>query len=165
MKQIWYELKSQPVISAVTVIGTALAMFLIMVVVMLHQVTVIDLAPKTKRSRTLYMGRGILEGFGSNENVIQSNLSTAIAAELTESLEEAEATSIYCPYVTSVLANTEGNPTFAADAKRVDDGFFRIIDLEFIAGKPFDRADIMSDLRKVSPNRWRVGLSRATALT
>ena len=90
MKQIWYELKSQPVISAVTVIGTALAMFLIMVVVMLHQVTVIDLAPETKRSRTLYMGRGILEGFGSNENVIQSNLSTAIAAELTESLEEAE---------------------------------------------------------------------------
>lgn len=149
MKQIWYELKSQPVISAVTVIGTALAMFLIMVVVMLHQVTVIDLAPETKRSRTLYMGRGILEGFGSNENVIQSNLSTAIAAELTESLEEAEATSIYCPYVSRALANTEGNPTFAADAKRVDDGFFRIIDLEFIAGKPFDRADIMSDLRKV----------------
>ena len=42
MKQIWYELKSQPVISAVTVIGTALAMFLIMVVVMLHQLFTFD---------------------------------------------------------------------------------------------------------------------------
>lgn len=148
MKQIWYELRSQPVISAVTIIGTALAIFLIMVVVMLHQVTVIDIAPETKRSRTLYMGRGILEGLGSNRMSIQSNLSTAIATELTESLEGAEAASIYCPYISSVLASTEGNPTFAADAKQVDDGFFRIIDLKFIAGKPFDRADMMADLRK-----------------
>lgn len=148
MKQIWYELRSQPVISAVTIIGTALAIFLIMVVVMLHQVTVIDIAPETKRSRTLYMGRGILEGLGSNRMSIQSNLSTAIATELTESLEGAEEASIYCPYISNVLASTEGYPTFAADAKWVDDGFFRIIDLKFIAGKPFDRADMMSDLRK-----------------
>ena len=148
MKQIWYELKSQPVISAVTIIGTALAMFLIMVVVMLRQVTVIDLAPETKRSRTLYMGRGILKGYGSDPMEIQGNLSAAIAAELTDSLDGAEATSLYCPWISSVLASTEGNPTFTTDAKQVDDGFFRIIDLEFITGKPFDHADIISGLRK-----------------
>lgn len=148
MKQIWYELKSQPVISSVTIIGTALAMFLIMVVVMLHQVEVINLAPETQRDRTLYMGRGILKGYGSNPMEIQSNLSAAIAAELTDSLDGAEETSLYCPYVSGVLASTEGNPTFTTDAKQVDDGFFRIIDLEFIAGKPFDHADIMSGLRK-----------------
>ena len=102
MKQIWYELKSQPVISAVTIIGTALAMFLIMVVVMLRQVTVIDLAPETKRSRTLYMGRGILKGYGSDPMEIQGNLSAAIAAELTDSLDGAEATSLYCPWFSGV---------------------------------------------------------------
>ena len=39
--QVLYEMKHQPVIGVVTVIGTALAIFLIMIVVMMHLVTVI----------------------------------------------------------------------------------------------------------------------------
>ena len=50
MKQIIYELKSQPVVSGVSIIGTALAIFLIMVVVMLQPVSYTHLTlPTTER--------------------------------------------------------------------------------------------------------------------
>ncbi len=148
MKQIWYELKSQPVISAVTIIGTALAMFLIMVVVMLHQVEVINLAPETQRDRTLYLGRAVIYPAGSDSYWGCSDMSTSMAVELTDCLTDAEIASIYSLSPDEMLVNAEGSPTFTADVKEADDGFFRIMDFNFMAGKPFTRADVDSRLRK-----------------
>ena len=54
MKQIIYELKSQPVVSGVSIIGTALAIFLIMVVVMLQEMEVTPIAPESNRDRFLH---------------------------------------------------------------------------------------------------------------
>ena len=53
LRQVLYDMKHQPVIGIVTMIGTALAIFLIMVVVMMNRVTVAPFAPETNRDRTL----------------------------------------------------------------------------------------------------------------
>lgn len=44
--QAWAQLRQQPVMSAVSIAGTALAIFLIMLVVMMQQVKVALLRPK-----------------------------------------------------------------------------------------------------------------------
>lgn len=54
MNRIISELKSQPLIGAVTIIGTALAVFMIMVVVMLQSVSTTPFAPE---HRCDYHGR------------------------------------------------------------------------------------------------------------
>ncbi len=51
--QILYDLRHQPVISGVTLIGTALTIFLIMVVVMIQQIPVLPFAPESNRPRLL----------------------------------------------------------------------------------------------------------------
>ena len=43
--QAWAQLRQQPMISAVSIAGTALAIFLIMLVVMMQQVKVAPFAP------------------------------------------------------------------------------------------------------------------------
>ena len=54
IKNIWSDIKEQPMLSGVSIIGTALAIFLIMVVVMLQEVKVAPFAPESNRERLLY---------------------------------------------------------------------------------------------------------------
>ena len=49
--QAWAQLRQQPVMSAVSIAGTALAIFLIMLVVMMQQVKVAPFAPESNRDR------------------------------------------------------------------------------------------------------------------
>ena len=46
--QAWAQLRQQPLMSAVGIAGTALAIFLIMLVVMMQQVKVAPFAPESK---------------------------------------------------------------------------------------------------------------------
>ena len=49
------QLRQQPIISAVSIIGTALAIFLIMLVVMMQQVKTAPFAPESNRHRFLHV--------------------------------------------------------------------------------------------------------------
>lgn len=49
--RIWIQLRHHQVISAVSIAGTALAIFLIMLVVMMQQVRVAPFAPESNRKR------------------------------------------------------------------------------------------------------------------
>ena len=51
--QILYDMRHQPVIGWVTIIGTAMAIFLIMVVTMIQEVAVTPFAPESCRDRLL----------------------------------------------------------------------------------------------------------------
>ena len=53
--QAWAQLRQQPLISAVSIAGTALAIFLIMLVVMMQQVKVAPFAPESNRDRFLHV--------------------------------------------------------------------------------------------------------------
>ena len=53
--QAWAQLRQQPMISVVSIAGTALAIFLIMLVVMMQQVKVAPFAPESNRDRFLHV--------------------------------------------------------------------------------------------------------------
>ena len=70
-QQAWAQLRQQPLISGVTVAGTALSIFLIMLVVMMQQVQVEPFAPESNRDRFLHVKWGSItnEAWGdSNSN-------------------------------------------------------------------------------------------------
>ena len=54
-QQAWAQLRQNPIISVVNVTGTALAIFLIMLVVMVQQVQVEPFAPESNRDRFLHV--------------------------------------------------------------------------------------------------------------
>ena len=57
-QQAWAQLRQQPLISGVTVAGTALSIFLIMLVVMMQQVQIEPFAPESNRDRFLHVKWG-----------------------------------------------------------------------------------------------------------
>ena len=149
IRNIWNNLKEQPVLSGVSVTGTALAIFLIMVVVMLYEVKVVPFAPESNRERLLYADYGsiysIKDGPDWNSNGGQSEASLK---KLYKGLESAEAVSIYLAWLESAPASLPGQPSVSVDMRACDADFFKAFNYSFIHGVPFSESDFESGIKK-----------------
>lgn len=141
LQQAWAQLRQHPLIGVVNVTGTALAIFLIMLVVMTQQVKVEPFAPESNRDRLLYVSFcsvGNKEwGEGDTSN---GAMSESTAKALYQSLTTPEAVTIYSWGYTSTPVCLPGQPTTMADVKQTDDVFWRVFDFSFTDGKPYDHA-------------------------
>ena len=54
LKQIWYELRHQPMVTITSVMGTAFAIFLMMAVFMTSSLDTVPVAPETNRPRLMF---------------------------------------------------------------------------------------------------------------
>lgn len=147
IRQAIYDLKSQPVIGCVTIIGTALSIFLIMVVVMVQQVGVVSFAPETNRNRTLY-GKYIHTKNDSGGDS-SSSMSAEAARKLYGDLKSAEASSVFYDAEMTIDVNVPGKPTSVHYIRPTDDQYFRVFEYKFLSGRPFDRAEFESDQKVV----------------
>ena len=140
-QQAWVQLKQHPIISLVSVAGTALAIFLIMLGVMLQQVRVEPFAPESYRDRYLHvkwMSIGNKDwGPDSNSN---GAMGERTGRECFKSLTTPEAVTLYVCYPLPNPVALPGQPSFKAEVRMTDDDFWRVFNFSFIDGKPFDRA-------------------------
>ncbi len=149
IKQVITELKAQPVIAWVTIIGTALAMFLIMVVVMLNQVNVVDLAPESNRHRLLYATFMRGRDTTKESNIMNtSSLGAPVIDAVFRPLTTPERITVFTKWNDEQTVSTPGVAGFIADTKSTDEQYFRVYDFTFLAGAPYDSADVASHLRK-----------------
>lgn len=149
MKQIINELKSQPVIAWVTIIGTALAIFMIMVVVMLNQVGTVPMAPESNRNRLLYVTS--MRAWSTDTTDQWSSSSgpgKAVLDMVFRELKTPEDMGLFTRFNDEQTAGVPGQGTELVDTRRSDEGYFRIYDFDFIAGAPYDSADVASHLKK-----------------
>lgn len=140
LKSIIYNLRKQPVITAVSIIGTALAIFLLMVVVMIQQTGVMEMAPEINRNRTLHV-RWIC--INSEEYQISGSMSRYAAEELLGNLEDVESLGIYTDNE-NVEASIPGKPLLVNESRKVNGEFFNIIKYDFIQGAPFTEDEVNS---------------------
>ena len=135
------QLRQHPIISAVSIIGTALAIFLIMLVVMMQQVKTAPFAPESNRERFLhghYLSIGNKEwGEGDTSN---GPMSVQTAKELWQSLKTPESVTIYGAGVISTPASLPKKAASSFDLRQTDDVFWKVFDFTFIEGKPYDKA-------------------------
>ncbi len=141
-------MRQQPVLSVISVIGTALAIFLIMVVVMLNQVSVAPFAPESNRDRFLHAKYGSIKMDDGGGNNYDSNgpYSYKSIESLYKNLKGAEATTAYTSYKISGNVNVVGGPSVKIDYIGTDADFWRVFDFTFIEGKPYDEAAVESGL-------------------
>lgn len=137
--QLLYDLRHQPIIAWVTLIATAMSIFLIMVVVMMQRVQVIPFSPESCRDRLLL---GIYIHAKSTENSQNNNdgsagLSYSAARTLYEDLDGVEHTSFITPTTEKIDVRGSSGETFAVNSRRVDSEFFKIFDHQLIAGRYF----------------------------
>ena len=140
-QQAWGQLRQQPLISLVNVAGTALSIFLIMLVVMMQQVKVASFAPESARDRFLHVRCGSIgnEKWGEGDTS-NGPLSVRSAREMYKSLTTPEAVTLYTYGTTATPVSLPNQAATAVDVKETDDDFWRVFDFAFLTGKPYDRA-------------------------
>ncbi len=141
-KAVWAQLKQQPMISMVSVVGTALAIFLIMLVVMIQQVKVAPYAPESNRDRFLHT-MVVCASRGESENTI-SSMSERTFNQLYKLLETPEAVTACGVFTAAQPVGLPGQATFSVDMRGTDDVYWKVFDFEFVDGKPFDKATLKS---------------------
>lgn len=138
--QAWAQLRQQPIISAVSIAGTALAIFLIMLVVMMQQVKVAPFAPESNRDRFLHVHYMSLGNKSWGDGTSNGPMSAKTARECFQSLKTPEAVTIYTCMVISTPVNLPSQPAVGIDLLQTDDVFWHVFDFAFTAGKPYDKA-------------------------
>lgn len=147
LKQAWQMLRESPLVSTISIAGTALSIAMVMVLVLIYQIQLANYAPEKNRDRMLYVyGTRVEMGNGNNRN--NGTMSAEVVKECFYALNAPEA----------VTAITESSLPVSLPSKRlykeyrmksVDTGFWKVFEFNFLQGEAFTEADFNSGLRKV----------------
>jgi putative ABC transport system permease protein len=145
--QIIYDMRHQPVIAWVTVLGTALSIFLILIVVMMQNVSTINIAPETHRDRMLYGKYIHLQGINGNTQDASSSISLGLARKLYADLDGVEQTSYFCDALKNYDVKGTTDEIFSAKVRLSDAAFWKIYDHQLIAGRFFSKEEADAETR------------------
>ncbi|MDE7097073.1 MAG: ABC transporter permease, partial [Muribaculaceae bacterium] len=147
-KQAWGSIRKQPLLSIVSIAGTALAIFLIMIIVMIDEVKVTPFAPESNRSRWLVQTGASIgnKEWGSTPDSNSSNggMSYETIRRTFYEMKLPEAVGAFTWSNTESHLSVPGKTSFGAERKDTDHGFWKVMDFTFISGHPYDEADVES---------------------
>lgn len=146
LKTTWGAFKQQPVLSIISVIGTALAIFLIMVVVMMQQVKVAPFAPESNRDRMLHNRYASVAQIDNEKYQSNGPMSWDHIKQVFMSMTTPEAVAVYTAFSTTGNLSLPNEVPLAVDYIGVNDQFWKVFDFTFIDGKPFDEATFNANI-------------------
>lgn len=146
LKTTWGAFKQQPVLSIISVIGTALAIFLIMVVVMMQQVKVAPFAPESNRDRMLHNRYASVAQIDNEKYQSNGPMSWDHIKQVFMSMTTPEAVAVYTAFSTTGNLSLPNEEPLAVDYIGVNDQFWKVFDFTFIDGKPFDEATFNANI-------------------
>ena len=141
INQILYDLKHQPVISWVTLTGTALSVFLIMVVVMMQQIQIMPFAPESNRGKVLY---GVFFHYKQDRSNGSGGMNYDIARKLYSGLDGIKCTSYFSYDAYPCDVKGTNGEIFTANLRDVDSEFWKIFDHTLTEGRLFTPEDVES---------------------
>lgn len=143
IKQTYQQLKEQPLISVVSIAGTALSLFLIMLVVMIQQVKVAPFSPESNRDRMLHVRWASIQTKNGESN---GPWALTTINTIYKSMKTPEAVTAYIYFTSKDPVSMDSSKPFTADVKYTDAAFFKVFDFNFIEGKPYSEADFKAGI-------------------
>ncbi len=140
LKQIIFEMKHQKMMTWVSISGTALAIFLVMVFFMIDKLPTTAGYPETNRSRMLY-GGGLDLHYG-NGGSRSGAMSFKMADRMYGNLDGIEKIAYSSSWKESFNVGAPGKMAYPLNATHTDARFWNIYDFHFIDGKPYDQASV-----------------------
>lgn len=165
LQQIFYDLRYQPVVTWITLVGTTLSIFLIMVVVMMQQVSVIPFAPESCRPRLLLGAYLHITSTDPNEQYDSSaGLSYESAKKLYGNLDGVEHTSYMMIGTETGSVKGPTEDAFEVGFRKADAEFFKIYDHQLVEGRYYtpEEADAMRPLAVITESVARRLFGTAT---
>ncbi|MDR0972837.1 MAG: ABC transporter permease [Prevotellaceae bacterium] len=139
IKQAWRQLGENRLLTFISIVGTALAIAMIMAMVLAQRVTVEPYAPESNRDRLLYVKwMSVKFSGGGNSN---GPIGTRTIKEIFNQMQTPEIVGVYGVQTTSVLVAVPGGELTNVDCRAVDDKFFKAMDYTFVHGAPFNAGE------------------------
>ncbi len=146
IRQVIYDIRQQPMVSWISVGGTALTIFLVMVIYMLNGVNSTIAEPELNRDRVFY-GTGVhvkTEKGGDNSSSFSLEFGKKIYNDL-EGVEKIAYTTSYLDMKDAQIGNSEA---VEVAMLKTDNEFWNLYDFHFSEGRPYDKEDYESGVKK-----------------
>lgn len=141
IRQALMLLRQNPLLSTIFILGTAFAITMIMAIVITWQMKYADMEPEVNRSRCLYISKMHLQGKENKEWNTYSSCSPAFMKECVQPLPEVEACTAFVPAGVALVSMPDGTNSVKVDAMETDPGFWKVFQMQFVAGRGFDDSD------------------------
>lgn len=139
-------MRQQPLVTWVTVSGTAISIFLIMVLYMVGRIDTVAEAPEVNREHTLYAP--YLEVRAIDGSMMNSgSLSNAMIEKLYGGLPGVKVYAVAGSWNEKHDVNVKGGDLYNGEVKKVDAGFWKIYKFDFLSGKPFSESQVKADMK------------------
>ena len=149
-KQTIALLKQNKVISIVSIIGTALAIMMVMVQILIMRINDSNMAPEINRDRVLHLKNQKVtpknpNSFSSSGNLLYDNYKNYLS-----DLKTPELMSIILPdqNIGAILKVEGSEEIFPSDFFYSDYNYWKIMSFDFIEGQPYDKVDYDAGLKK-----------------
>lgn len=141
LKQVFFEMKHQKMMTWVSVTGIALSIFLVMVFFMVDKFPTVEVAPEINRSRMLYGGQYELlySNFWSTGSMSLKN-----AKKIYSDLKGVEKLAYTSNDLESKYVGLPGLMSYPLDSYSTDADFWKMYDFNFIHGNAYDEASVES---------------------
>lgn len=145
-KQAIAMLKQNKFISIISIIGTALAIMMVMVIVVTDAIKRVDIAPEINRSKTYYAGR--YTKVNEKKNRWQTSIDYKMYKDYFSTLITPSITSVISyDYEPEYMVKKDGvNERELECIKKTDVNFWKIMSFSFIDGKPFSQEEFDSGM-------------------
>ncbi|MDL2208058.1 ABC transporter permease [Parabacteroides sp. OttesenSCG-928-O15] len=154
LKQAWQLMKQNRFYSTVYILGTGLAISLVMVIAIVYHIKTADMAPEVNRHRTLVANTAVAEhvdGRGTNN----AYLSYHTIKECFYTLKTPECVAVAAPvgllkfFMGSIFANKEGeNDMHEVYLGCTDANYWKVFRFSFLEGKPYSEEEFLSGYQK-----------------
>lgn len=149
IRQAFTILRQNPLLSTISILGTAFAITMIMTIVITWQTKYADLEPEVNRSRCLYFSAMHIYSKENQNNQSYNSASPAFMKECIEPLPEVEACTAFTPAGTALMSLTDGKNRTKVDAMQTDPGFWKVFGFQFLAGRGFSEEERAGDMKAV----------------
>lgn len=147
-KQAWRLLKENRLLTAISIFGTALAICLVMVIVIVWQVRTAGFKPETHRERMLFVREGRASRKTNHEFNNCYRLSSSVVKEVFYPLQTAEAVGMATESWSCLASTMDQTKELRADLRYTDAGFWQLFEFELLQGKPYPQEAVHSGLQE-----------------
>lgn len=152
LKQAWRTLRQNPILSMISIVATALAICMIMMMVMTERVKMSNYRPEVNRDRTLYLYR-VAQRDKGGDGLSSSLMNTKLYREMAPKITTAEAFGIVKPALffnfepSTIMMNAKSEKHKGAVVK-VNLDYWKCLDFKLLYGHFFTQEDMDSGLKK-----------------
>lgn len=139
IRQVFSLLRQNPFFSTVSIIGTAVSIAFVMVVYMVYDIQTANIRPESHRDRMVYSSYGYSYRKADHSNA-NTGMSYQAACRIFADLPGAELVT-YMSYTTMEYCGVSPEKGQRCQNRRVDLNFWRLYDIRFVAGRPFDQQE------------------------